>query len=233
MIYELDDRGVHVLRALGIEAYPKRYHGSFGHELMVCRIMASIELGTLRMPSLRLIGWDEILSRPKTPSALKSAQRPSFIPITLSYRDEPFSFEISADGKPFGIERTNPDGSKAYFFFPGIEADTGTEPIESANLQRSSILKKFVAYRAVAEQRIYASHFGFPNFFVPFIATSEARMRSMMEALTRLTGERGSAMFLFKVFPENHAAERPWQEPGHMLLESWQRVGFPALNLRK
>jgi hypothetical protein len=41
------------------------------------------------------------------------------------------------------------------------------------------IAKKFAAYIAIAEQGIHRSHFGFPNFFVPFIATTTACMNSM------------------------------------------------------
>jgi hypothetical protein len=35
------------------------------------------------------------------------------------------------------------------------------------------------AYIAIAEQGIQRSHFGFPNFFVPFIAATTACMNSM------------------------------------------------------
>ena len=69
------------------------------------------------------------------------------------------------------------DGTRSYLFFPGIEADCGTEPIDASDFDRSSIAKKFAAYIAIAEQRMHRSHFGFPNFFVPFITTTEARLR--------------------------------------------------------
>jgi hypothetical protein len=230
LIYELDQPGERVLRELGLEIRRKRHHRNFAHELMVCRIMASIELGTLRSRSLRLITWAEILSHPKTPQALKDAQRPTYIPVSIMHGGQACTTEVSADGTPFGIERVDDNGTLLYFFFPGVEADTGTEPIESHDPERSSIYKKFVAYRAVAEQRIYSSHFGFPNFFVPLVATSEPRMRSMMRCLERIVGKKGSAMFLFKTFPALSAFEKPPAPTGHMLIEPWERVGFPPLN---
>ena len=95
----------------------------------------------------------------------------------------------------------------------------------------SSIAKKFCAYLAIAEQGLHRSHFGFPNFFVPFITTSSARMRSMMELLARLPDGRGSKILLFKTFPSFTAAEKPPAPSGHMLTEPWQRVGFPPLCL--
>lgn len=84
---------------------------------------------------------------------------------------------------------------------------------------------------AVADQGLHRSHFGFPNFFIPFVTTSAARMRSMMELLDRLTDGSGSKILLFKTFPSFTAAERPPAPTGHMLTEPWQRVGFPPLPL--
>ena len=43
-------------------------------------------------------------------------------------------------------------GSRSFLFFPGIEADCGTEPLDGSDADRSSIAKKFAAYRAIAEQ---------------------------------------------------------------------------------
>ena len=59
-----------------------------------------------------------------------------------------------------------------------------TDPIWSAQLPA------IVEY---AEQRIYRSHFGFPNFFVPLIAPTRVRMESMIALLQRMTGGRRHA----------------------------------------
>jgi hypothetical protein len=138
--------------------------------------------------------------------------------------------DIIADARPFGLERTI-DDKRSYLFFPGIEADCGTEPIDAGDPDRSSIAKKFAAYLAIVEQGVHRSHFGFPNFFVPFITTSGARMRSMMELLDRLTARQGSKILLFKTFPSFTSAEKPPAPTGHMLSEPWQRVGYPPLSL--
>jgi hypothetical protein len=233
LIYELDGRGARVLQERGLSFLPKRYHRNFAHELLLSRVMISIELGALRSKHIRLITWSEILANPKTPLALKDAPRPTAIPVTFTLRGEPHTTEICADGMPFGIERANADGGRLYFFFPGIEADTGTEPIESYDFDRSSIYKKFLAYRAIVEQGIHASRFGFPNFFVPITTTTNARMGSMMRCLERITENKGSKMFLFKTFPAFNAYERPPAPTGHMLTDPWQRVGFAPLDFTK
>jgi hypothetical protein len=230
LIYELDERGYRALSDRRLSFPVKTYIRNFNHELMVAQIMASIELGTLQHPNVRLITWAEILASENTPRATRESAAPGSIRVTYSLRDKTQTTEVIADGQPFGLERVI-DGRRTYLFFPGIEADCGTEPIDASDAERSSILKKFTAYTAIAEQGIHRSHFGFPNFFVPFVTTTAARLRSMTELLGRLTGGHGSKMFLFKTFPSFTSAEKPSAPTGYMLTVPWQRAGFPAFSL--
>jgi len=119
LVYELDERGSRVLRERGFSFLPKSYHRNFAHELMVCRITASIELGVRADPSIRLIAWQEILASEKTPAETRRASRPSHIPISFSANGETYRTEVCADGAPFGLE-SNRDGKRVYLFFPGI-----------------------------------------------------------------------------------------------------------------
>ena len=232
LIYELDDKGIALLRDLGLD-YAKVHHRNFTHELMVCRIMASFHLGTRENANIRLITWQEILASDKLPAATKTLSNPASVPVSFLVRGERCTKAVVADAQPFGLERTNADGTRAYFFFPGIEADCGTEPIESYDYERSSIHGKFAAYRAIAAQELYRSHFGFPNCFVPFITTTTARMQSMMRMLEKLTDGQGSKMFLFKTFPTLTSFEKQAPSSGHMLTTPWQRVGFTPLDFTK
>ena len=214
----------------GLPFLSKSHHHNFAHELMVAQITASIELGTKENSSIRLITWPEILANENTPQATRDSPTPATIRVTYSLRGETRSDEITADARPFGLERTI-DGRRSYLFFPGIEADCATEPLDAGDLDRSSIGKKLSAYSAIGDNAMYRSHFGFPNFFVPFVTTGSARMRSMMQLLDRLTGGRGSKMFLFKTFPNFTSPDKPPPANGHMLTAPWQRVGFPPLCL--
>ena len=232
LIYELDERGCRVLRERGLPFLSKTYHRNFAHELMVCRIMASIELGIRADSSLRLITWPEILASDRTPQATRNAARPERIPVAYEVRREKYRVEVSADALPFGIERSEP-GSRSFLFFPGIEADCATEPVDTNDVERSSIFKKFAAYRAIVSQDIHRAHFGFPNFFVPFITTNKARMESMMKLLQRITDGMGSKSFLFKTFPAFTSYEKPPASTGHILTEPWSRVGYPNFFLNK
>jgi len=148
--------------------------------------------------------------------------------VSYSLRGVERSDHIIPDAQPFGLERTI-DGQRSYLFCPGIEADCGTEPIDAGDPDRSAIVKKFAAYLAITEQGIHRSHFGFPNFFVPFITTGAARMESMLKAVDRLTAGRGSKLLLFKAVPSFTSREGPPPPTGHMLTEPWCRARFPPL----
>jgi hypothetical protein len=230
LIYQLDERGSRVLKERGLSFLPKSYHRNFAHELMVAHITASFELGTRERTNVRLIAWPEILASAKTPEATRQSPTAASIPVTFSAHGEQYSVQVNADARQFGLERVV-DGSRTYLFFPGIEADCSTEPIEAGSFERSSIAKKFAASIAIAEQGIYRSHFGCPNFFVPLIAPTRVRMESMMTLLLRITSGRGSKMFLFKTFPAFSSVEKPPKAGGHILTEPWLRAGFEPLTL--
>jgi hypothetical protein len=65
---------------------------------------------------------------------------------------------------------------------------------------------------------------------VPIITTTEIRAQSMMDVLKRVTGGKGSNIFLFKTFPAFTSFEKPPPPSGRMLTEDWQRVGNPPFN---
>jgi hypothetical protein len=225
LVYELDTRGMTIVEELGLSLRSRRHVRNFTHELMVCQIMASIEIGIRRNPDLRFISWDEILRDERTPKVTRESPRPTNIPVILSVNGAHRKTDLCPDGQPFIIER-NRNGERSHLCFPGIEADCATEPLEPSSFDRSSIYRKFLAYRVAAEAGLHRSHFGFPNFFVPFISTNPARLRSIMELLARMTDGKGSKMFLFKTFPAMIAIAKSPSPTGHMLTEPWQRVGF-------
>jgi hypothetical protein len=230
LIYQLDERGSHFLQDRDLPFLSKSQHHNFAHELMVAQITASIELGTRANRDIRLISWPDILAHERTPLVTRQSSTPTAIRVAYTLRGEQRYDDVYADAQPFGLER-HIDGKASYLFFPGIEADCATEPIDASDTARSSIAKKFAAYLAIAEQGLHRSHFGFPNFFVPFITTTAARQQSMMELLDRMTAGRGSKIILFKTFPSFTSTERSPHVGGHMLTEPWHRVGHPPLYL--
>lgn len=228
IIYELTAKGANVLQERGISDHRIRFPANFGHELMTCQVMASFELGT-RETGARLIQLNDILNSENLPDTTRHSPKPYAIPITAIVHDQQINARVTADGLPFGVECSR-EGRRYYFFCPGIEADCGTEPVDTSDFVRSSIYKKFVLYLAIIEQGIYRSHFGFPNFYVPFITTNSARLASMMRLLHRVTNGAGSKNILFKIFPIFTSHDPPPPPSGHMLTADWQRVGYPPFN---
>jgi hypothetical protein len=225
MIYELDDRGAEELRWRGLPCSRKKYLRNFAHELMACMIAASFEIGAKSSYAIRLIGWHELIESPQMPSATKQLANPQDLSIERDGRLE----SLSSDWRPFVIERNL--CSKSFVFVFGFEADCGTEPIDSADHQRTSIRNKFVAYLNALDQDVPARHFGATTFLIPFITTTEARMRSMIDLLERLEPGMYAKRFLFKHIPSFTSFEKPAPASGHILFDPWQRAGFEPFSL--
>src|SRR5258708_18593607 len=92
------------------EPAPRQYQ----HSLIMCQILASLDLGVRAAPSLRFIAWPEILGR--APEATRSSATPFRLPV-------PSGRYLVPDGL-FGLEYAT-GASKAYRFF-ALEADRGT-----------------------------------------------------------------------------------------------------------
>jgi hypothetical protein len=191
--------------------------------------MLSFELGAREYTHVRLIHWPEIVG--KLPPTTLNLEHPNHIPATITMHGEQHRLDVAPDWRPFGIER-RAEGNSFYCFFPGVEADTGTEPIEAGTF-RADIHRKMLGYLDICKQRTYQSHFGFPpqGFFIPFITGSRSRMEHMVELLRKLTDGNGHPNFLFKTFPPLTSFQKPPAPSGRMLTEAWQRVGFPPLEL--
>jgi hypothetical protein len=228
LIYQLDARGADIIAAEGIPV-ARRSHRNFAHEVMVCQILASLELGTLSQPGCRFITWAEIIQHPRFPEATCRAPAPHACPVSFTHRGREHSFDLYADCLPFGIERPH-NGRAAYIFCPGIEADTGSEPIEPSDFERSSLCRKFVGYLSLIDRETYKSRWGLPILFVPFITTTERRMRSTMACLDRLTNGAGSNRIIFTTCPGMCSPDEPLRPNGSMLTRDWQRVGHPPFS---
>jgi len=225
IVYELDKNGIAYLSRNGALIPERRYARNFTHAALASHATASIEAGVAAAPNARLISWAEILQSESMPAATKKADHPNGIPACYHVDGEVFEKTVYADSRPFGIELTT-DGRRKFRFFPGIEADTGTEPITTTNFKRTSIFAKFMAYLTVERDETYRSHFGFPIFFVPFVTPDATRIKSMMAELDRMTHGRGSRILLFK-------AVRDDAPPGYLFTEGWERVGYGAISFSK
>jgi hypothetical protein len=180
----------------------------------------SFEIGARANPNIRIIGWQQLVDSPQMPAAAKELTNPQALPFTHDGKRE----EIESDWRPFVIERNF--GAKSYIFVFGFEADCGTEPIDTADSERSAIRNKFTAYLTALDQDMPRRHFGATTFMVPFITTTEPRMRSMIALLEGLRAGPLARRFLFKHIPSFTSFEKPAPATGHMLTELWHRAEF-------
>jgi hypothetical protein len=221
LIYELDDRGYAALRQTR-EAAGSDRRTLFAHQLMICQIAASFEIAAKHDARFGLIDWKSIQTSEKFPPATRELARPASIPLGDGR-------EIAPDWRPFVLLRRL--ATTSYIFFPGFEADCATEPLRPADYRRSSIQAKFAAYLAIIEREIYRTHFGAQTFMVPFITTSEERMRSMMTLLSDMAPGEHGRRFIFKHVPAFGSIERSAPATDHIVTEPWHRAGFEPFQL--
>lgn len=220
LIYELDDKGAEALRGREVHCPRKKNMRNFAHELMACQIAASFHIGALANPAIRIIAWHELVESPQMPAATKALANPQAIPFSRDGCPE----QLISDWRPFVIERSL--ATKSYTFVAGFEADCGTEPIDATDPDRSSIRNKFAAYLTCLQQDGPRRHFGATTFMVPFVTTTEPRMRSMIQLLERMRPGEYGRRFLFKHIPSFTSFDRLAPATGHMLTDPWHRAGF-------
>jgi hypothetical protein len=218
-VYESGSGAAQILREAGITAGNKRTflsetaHRQFLHSLMICQVLASLDLGVRADPRLRLIAWPEILGR--AAEAIRSSEAPFRLPV-------PSSGYLVPDGL-FGLEYVH-GASKAYRFF-ALEADRGTMPVARSHGSQTSYLGKIAAYREIIAHRVHKTHLGLPNLLVLTLTTGEARMADIIGRLGSQAGD--NAAFLFKSVS---ASDLTTPAP-QLLFEPWQRAGFPPLRI--
>jgi Replication-relaxation len=233
-VYEIGERALEALRAgglidpaavVGIARSRTGAQRQFAHSLMICDILASIELATKHSPKLRFIPWQEIIA--KAPESTRSSMNPFQIPVSISYtfpgtkKTRQLDTKLIPDGL-FGLQYII-DGSKSYRFF-AIEADRNTMPISRSDLDQTSYLRKILAYRQIVAHNIHKTHFGVPNLLVLNVTTNDVHMGGILRLVEKVCCS--STLFLFKSVSSFAAFDRtPLPDP-HILTEPWRRAGL-------
>ncbi|MGA8906044.1 MAG: hypothetical protein WB524_00380 [Acidobacteriaceae bacterium] len=237
VVYQLTDKGRETMKAHGRYRSMPSTSEEFNHQFGVSISEASFAIGAKRYPSLRLHRHEAIFNSKFCPPSTRAEQAPFKIPITFTYhytvgghaRHKQLDTFVKHDGTPFGF--TNTQRPKAQIFFPGIEFDRHTESRASSDYSATTIQKKLQEIRAIAARDGYATRYGIPNAFIPFVTISEARMRSIMDDVEKVTDGKGSQMFLFKSIPDFASFDSFPAADGSMLTTPWKRVGFPNFDI--
>jgi hypothetical protein len=238
-VYEIGDRAMEALRAgglidpaavVGIARSRTGAQRQFAHSLMICDILASIELATKHSPTLRFIPWQEIIT--KAPESTQNSANPFQIPVSISHtfprskKTHKLDTKLIPDGL-FGLQYTI-DSTKSYRFF-ALEADRNTMPVSRSDLEQTSYLKKILAYRQIVAQNIHRAHFGVPNLLVLNVTTNEVHMGGILRLVEEVC--LSSTLFLFKSGNNLAALDRsPLPDP-HILTEPWRRAGLEPFSI--
>lgn len=214
----LTNRGIAKLREIGVEVARREPSIHFLHQLTESQTAASFEIGARE----RLIPFNEILNSPGMPKAIVESGDHA-IPVAFSYKGKDYKYNLTPDGRPFGI--AYPDDTYRFFVF---ETDCASEPLVSSNRDRQAIETKLAAYLTVLEKRLYETQLGLPNLTILFTSTTKTRVENMIALLASMSTKYRNC-FGFQVFPTivgdsaqpdaGWAVKRPWtQVHGHLIL---------------
>jgi hypothetical protein len=212
IVYGLGDKGASLLkRELGV-TLGRRDWGEknrsvqrmfLEHALLVSDVMVAIEL-SCRQTGIRLLTGRELATTDKT----TRERRPFRWRVNVTNR---LKLGVVPDCV-FALDFKDQSGAgnRAFFF---LEADRATMPVMRKNLSQTSFYRKLRAYEATWSQSIHRTQFGFHRFRVLTVTTSAARVKSLVEACSKL--KRGQGLFLF-------ADRTVLEKPGLMLSPVWQ-----------
>jgi hypothetical protein len=194
MVYGLGNKGAALLRCDLVPGFGKVRWGEknratgriyLEHALLVSHVMVAIELAC-RQKGIQLLTNHELALPDKT----TGKRRPFWWQVKISNR---LKLGVIPD-YVFALDIKDQSGaSKRSFFF--LEADRATMPVIRKNLSQTSFYRKLRAYEATWSQSIHQTQFGFHRFRVLTVTTSAERVKSLLEACSKL--ERGQGLFLF------------------------------------
>jgi hypothetical protein len=218
---QLTNKGIAKLQEIGFEVAHREPSIHFIHQLTESQTAASFEIGARD----RLIPFSEILTNLSTPEAIRESGDHT-LPVQFNYKGKDYDYKLTPDGRPFGI--AYPDDTYRFYVF---ETDCASEPLVSSNRDRQAIETKLAAYLTVLEQKLYDTHFGFPNLTILFTSTTKTRVENMIALLASMNTKYPNC-FGFQVFPTIISdAEQPCA--GFAINQPWLQVGGKTLSLKE
>jgi hypothetical protein len=204
MVYALGNKGADLLAELYNQPRLKvdwttknkqATNAFLDHTLMIANFMVCLDLACRKIGGVRLIGSKEIYEKMPVKGGKKASPFAWEVNVKREVSGKVRDFKIGIlPDKVFGIhfEQDN----KAAFFF--LEADRSTMPIMRAGFQKSSYLKKIVAYWQSYRAEIIKEMFGFKAPRVLTIALSQERINNMIAANKEVDErKKGFRMFYF------------------------------------
>jgi hypothetical protein len=150
------------------------------HALLVSNVMVSLELAC-RQHGIRLLHEDEL-------------HLPIEAPLHWRVKIRDGNKLGVVPDRVFALEYADQDGQvqRVYYF---LEADRGTMPVVREKLAQTSFYRKLLAYESTWANKVHQRHLGIHRFRVLTVTPSAARVKSLLNACSRLN--RGHGLFLF------------------------------------
>ncbi len=174
------------------------------HTLAVAEFRVALAAACRPRPDIRIIWPEELLQ--SAPEQTQQYPNPWRWRVSVQFKGQIVEIGVVPD---YVFALVLPDGRRRPFV---VECDRGTMPIERVSLTQTSMLRKFIAYKATRAQAIHRSRFGWGDFRVLISATSSERNKNMRELIKRTWG--CLPLFLFggtASFTEPDFLDRPWQ----------------------
>jgi len=213
-VYSIGNKGADVLNAkfdlprANVDHTQKNRalgHRFIEHTLLVADIAVAIILACRDREDVRYVSQEEILEEWAPEKTRRQRFKVGGRPFRwqVKFRNDGKTFQKSIEpDHMFGLEL--PEGREEFFF---LEADRQNMPVESGNMNRSSILKKLLQYweswqkTAFGDTNLYEKHFGIPDIRTLFVLSTgyrgEKRLNRCLEANKRFRDGAGTGLFLF------------------------------------
>jgi hypothetical protein len=214
MVYALGTRGAQLLKVqdgfenAGLDwATKNRRTGRefILHTLAIADLRVALTIACRRHPGYSILEPEQLLLA--APAETQGARSPWSWRVQVQHQGVVHEIGVVPD---FVFGLVLPDGRRRPFV---VEVDRGTMPVERATLDRSSVLRKFLAYEGGRKQGLHTSRFGWKDFRVLVATSNERRAENMRQLVSRNTALSNSPLFLFarqETLLETDVLEQPW-----------------------
>jgi len=216
LFWELAPRGVKLARERGKTLYRGEFY-SYPHKIMEEYIMAEFDIAAKHHPEIQLLKRDNVLSHDRW----ENLEHPEW-----SWLDKERDEDIRFDGRTFALQR--PDVFQ--YFFPGIEAETGSH-------SGPAVGKKFRNNIRFFELGLHKTRYRAANSLrIPYYPHAPNSLKDMLERWKAETEgcPTWRKRLWFKVHPRYDADPKP-RPTAHMFEEPFWYVdtdgSFKELNL--
>lgn len=199
MVYALADRGLTLLRDLGLQFANQEWSRKndqagrpfIEHQLEIVDFRMALEHAARIRGDIRIIHPEEIIA--SSPEQTRKMRNPFTFRATISNNGSAHDIAVIPD---FVFGLMFPDGSRRCFM---VEIDRGTMPVSRTDITQTSFERKMRAYLTVEASKQHKTQFGWKTFRVLTVTTETDRMNSMLEALRtlHLAGSLGASLFFF------------------------------------